>query len=86
MNKFLECRNNHAQKDCRHKQHYSVLKTTSLSCEGGLAPILQRDFDLVVPREPISEGICFLDAYIVQHFIREQIREGIMQKKCHSVL
>lgn len=32
----------------------------------------------MVPREPISEGICFLATYIVQHFISEQSWERIM--------
>ena len=75
MNKFLECSNNHVRKDSRRilqsKQHYHVLKTTPLNRKGCLAPTLRCDFDLVVPREPIIEGVCFLATYIVQHFIFE---------------
>ena len=84
MNKFLECHNNHARKYSRRilqsKWHYIVLKTTPLSRKGCLAPILQRDFYLVVPKEPINEGVCFLATYIVQHFISEWSRERIMYR------
>ena len=32
----------------------------------------------MVPREPVSERICFLTTYIVQHLIRERSWEWIM--------
>ena len=82
MNKLLECRNNHARKDCRRilqsKRHYSVLETTPVNRKGFLAPILQRDFDLMVPGEPISERVYFLASYIIQDLISERVRERIM--------
>jgi len=84
INKVLECHNNHAREYCwcilQSKWNYSVLKTIPLSCEGCLAPILWRDFDLAVPREPSSEGIWFLSTYVVQHFIREWSQERIMHR------
>ena len=73
MNKFLEWSNDYAWEDRRcilqSKQHYRVMEITPLSREVCLAPIFWHDFDLVVPREPIREGICLLATYIVQHFI-----------------
>jgi len=68
MNKLHECRN-YAHEDHMHilqsKWYYSVLKTTPLSCKGCFAPILCLDFDLAVPKEPISEWIFFPETYIV---------------------
>lgn len=82
MNKFIECRNECMRENRRRifqsKMHEIVMKTTPLNREGCLSPILRCDFDLMVPIEPISEGICFLATYIVQHFIREWSRERIM--------
>lgn len=88
MNKFLEHNHNYMREYHRHilqsKRHYSVVKTTPLSSEGCLFLVLQCDFDLVVSREPISEGVCFLATYIVQNFISEWSRERIMYASSFS--
>lgn len=59
MNKLLERSNNYTRENHRRilqsKWHYSVLKTTPLNREVHLSPILWRDFDLMVPKEPINE-------------------------------
>ena len=70
MNEFFECSNDYTQKNLRHilesERHYTVLKTSPFSHEGHLASIFRCDFDLMVPREPISEGVRFLVTYIIQ--------------------
>jgi len=76
VNKFLECHIDYGQKIVGIL--LSELKTPPLSHEHFLAPIFQHDFDLIVPKECISERICFLATYIVQHFISERSRERIM--------
>ena len=69
MNKFPKCSNDYAQENHRHilqsERNYNGLKTPPLSRNGRLAPILWYNFDLMVPKEPISEGVRLLDTYII---------------------
>ena len=69
MNEVFECCNDYVKKYCwrilHPKRHYDVLKTSPFSDEGHLTFILRGDFDLMVPREPISERVCVLATYII---------------------
>ena len=75
MNEVFECSNDYARKNHRRilqsKRHYSVLKTFPFSHKGRLASIFRHDFDLMVPKKPISEGVHFLATYIIQYLISE---------------
>lgn len=82
VNEVFECHNDYMRKDCwnilQPKRHFSVLKTSPFSHEGRLSSILKRNFDLMVPREPISERVCFLATYIIYDLINEWGWERIM--------
>lgn len=81
MNEVFECRNDYAEKNrwciLQPKRHYGVIKTSPFSHKGHLASILKRNFDLMVPGEPISDKVCFLATYIIQNLVSEWGRERI---------
>ena len=60
------------------KRHQGVVKTSPFSHEGCLTSILRHVFDLMVPREPINERVCFLATYIIHDLVSERGRERIM--------
>lgn len=90
MNEILECRNDYMRNYCRcilqSKRHHSILKAPPFSHKGHLASILRHDLDLMVPREPISEWICFLATNIIQHFIDERSWKGIYTQTSFNFL
>ena len=82
MNEILEYHDDYTPKDHRRvlqpKRHHCILEASPFCHKGRLTPILRCNLDLMVPREPICEHICFLAANIIQDLINEWSWEGIM--------
>jgi len=82
MNKLFESCDYHSREYykgvLKSKGHNFILKTTPFNSEGGLMPILQHNFGLMIPWEHMSEQIGFLASNIFQHFICEWCRKWVI--------